>query len=82
MSDRYNFIVGGTGFSLSQEEIERKLKGVQPEEIRQYFVTVSGRNFPVKQAVEVATGLLRSGFTTQDAIRILRKFELPLCKNV
>ncbi len=80
MSAQFNFTVGGKAFSISREEIERKLKGVQPEPIRQYYVTVNGRDYPVKQAVEVSAGLLRSGFTTQDAIRILRKFGLPLRK--
>ncbi len=82
MSERFNFTVGGRRFSVSRDEIERKLKGVQPEQIRQYYVTVNSRDYPVKQAVEVAVGLLRSGFTTQDAIRVLRKFELPLRKRI
>ncbi len=82
MNSQFNFTVGGKAFAVSRDEIERKLKGVQPEPIRQYYVTVNGRDYPVKQAVEVYTGLLRSGFTTQDAIRILRKFGLPLRKYV
>jgi hypothetical protein len=82
MGEQFSFTVGGKRFSITREEIERKLKGVQPEEIREYYVTVNGKNYPVKQAVEEAAGLLRSGFTTQDAIRVLRKFDLPLRKNV
>lgn len=80
MGEKFNFTVGGQSFSISREEIERRLKGVQPEQIRQYCVTVNGKDYPVKQALEVSAGLLRSGFTTQDAIRILRKFGLPLRK--
>ena len=80
MADQFSFTVGGRSFSISRNEIERKLKGVQPEPIRQYCVTINGREYPMKQAVEVSVGLLRSGFTTQDAIRILRKFDLPLRK--
>jgi hypothetical protein len=82
MGEQFSFTVGGQGFSISRDEIERKLKGVRPESIRQYYVTVNGRDYPVKQAVEVSVGLLRSGFTTQDAIRVLRKFGLPLRKNL
>jgi len=80
MGEQMNFVVGGRSFSISRDEIERKLKGVQPEPIRQYYVTVNGKDYPVKQALELAAGLLRSGFTTQDAIRVLRKFGLPLRK--
>ena len=82
MGEQFSFTVGGRGFSISRDEIERKLKGVQPEPIRQYYVTVNGKDYPVKQALELAAGLLRSGFTTQDAIRVLRKFGFPLRKNV
>lgn len=82
MSQQETFTVGGKTFSISREEVERRLKAVQPEPIHQYYVTVNGRDYPVKQAVEVAAGLLRSGFTTQDAIRILRKFGFPLRKYV
>ncbi|HKM79691.1 MAG TPA: hypothetical protein VJY15_01830 [Candidatus Acidoferrum sp.] len=81
MGEQFNFTVGGQGFSISRDEIERKLKGVRPEQIRQYYVTVNGKDYPVKQALEISAGLLRSGFTTQDAIRVLRKFGLPLRKN-
>ncbi len=80
MSEELTFVVGGKRFSISRDDIERKLKGVQPEQIRQYYVTVNGKDYPVKQALELAGGLLRSGFTTQDAIRVLRKFGLPLRK--
>lgn len=75
------FTVGGQRFSVSREDIEQRLKGIPPEPIRQYFVTVNGTNYPVKQAVELTVGLLRSGFTSQDAIRVLRKFGLPLGKS-
>jgi hypothetical protein len=82
MGEPYDFTVGGQSFSINRDEIERKLRGVQPEPIHQYYVTVNGNDYPVKQALEVAVGLLRSGFTTQDAIRVLRKFGLPLRKNL
>lgn len=81
MSQQETFTVGGKTFSINREEVERKLKGIQPEPIRQYYVTINGRDYPVKHAVEVAAGLLRAGFTTQDAIRILRKFGFPLRKQ-
>jgi len=82
VSPQFNFTVGGKAFSIGRQEVERKLKGVQPEPIRQYCVTVNGWDYPVKQAIEVSVGLLRSGFTTQDAIRVLRKLGLPLRKYV
>lgn len=82
MRQRETFTVGGQTFSISREEVEGKLRGVQPEPIHQYCVTINKKDYPVKQAAEVAAGLLRSGFSTQDAIRILRKFGFPMRKQV
>jgi 5-methylcytosine-specific restriction protein B len=72
------FTIGGQEFSLSREDVERKLKGQEPEEVRKVFVEVSGKKFPVKQALVASAGLMRSGFTTQDAIRVLRKLGFKL----
>lgn len=72
------FTIGGYEFSLSAEDVERKLRGVEPEEIQQVYVEVSGRRFPVKQALAVSAGLIRSGFTTQNAVRVLRKLGFKL----
>lgn len=75
---KITFTIGGQEFSLSAEDVEKKLKGVQPEEIQKVFVEVGGKRYPVKQALGVAAGLIRSGFTTQDALRILRKLGFKL----
>ena len=75
---KQSFTVGGEEISLSREEVERKLKAVEPEEIRKVFVEVSGKRFPIKQALVVSAGLMRSGFTTQDAIRVFRKLGFKL----
>lgn len=67
------FTIGGIELDLTREQIEERLAKVEPEELRQVFVVVAGRRFPVKQALAVGAGIVRSGFTTQDALRILRK---------
>lgn len=75
---KLTFTIGGQQFSLSREDVERKLKNEEPEELRKVFVLVSGKRFPVKQALVVSAGLMRSGFTTQDAIRVFRKLGFKL----
>jgi hypothetical protein len=72
------FTIGGEEFSLSKEDVERKLKGVKPEPIQQVYVEVSGKEYPVKQALSVSADLMRSGFTTQNAVRIFRKLGFKL----
>jgi 5-methylcytosine-specific restriction protein B len=73
MSETIKFTVGGTEFALSKEEVERKLKGVEAENINRVYVEVNGKRYPVKQVFAVAAGFIRGGFTTHDAVRVLRK---------
>jgi 5-methylcytosine-specific restriction protein B len=74
----YTFTIGGEEFSLSADDVERKLKGVTPEPIQQVYVEVSGKKFPVKQALGVSASMIRSSFTTQNAVRVLRKLGFKL----
>ena len=67
------FTLGGADIALSRAQIENRLADVEPEPLKQVFVVVGARKFPVKQALAVGAGIVRSGFTTQDALRILRK---------
>jgi hypothetical protein len=75
---RITFKIGGLEVSLSPEDVERKLKGVEPEGIQQVYVEVLNKRYPVKQALAISAGLMRSGFTTQMAVRVLRKLGFKL----
>ena len=75
---KYTFTIGGQAFALSSEDVERKLKGVEPEGLQRVYVEVSGKRYPVKQALAASAGLIRSGFTTQMAVRVLRKLGFKL----
>src|SRR5258708_6699568 len=72
------FTIGGVEFLLSKQEVERKLSGLEPESVREVWVEVSGVRYPIKQALAAATGLLRGGFTTHDAMRVFRKLGIPV----
>ncbi len=72
------FRIGGVEFLLSKEEVERKLNGVEPENVREVYVEVKGTRYPIKQVLALSTGLLRGGFTTHDAMRVFRKLGLPV----
>jgi len=69
------FGVGGEILSISKEGAEHKLNTIKErEEIRKYYITYKGRNISVKQALNtIAPQLLRAGFNTTDAVRILRR---------
>ena len=73
MGEQIKFTVGGAEFLLSKEDVELKLKAVEPENVREVYIEVNGTRFPIKQALACATGLLRGTFTTHDAMRVFRK---------
>jgi hypothetical protein len=65
------FILNGTPFELTADEVCDRLRHVEPEPVSQLGVWVDGRLYPVKQAFEVATGVPRSEFISHTARRHL-----------
>ena len=70
--------VAGHAFALDQRGVCSALDDIEPRPIRDHFVEIRGRRFPVKQALAVATGLDPSDFTSQHARSALRRLGLPL----
>lgn len=65
--------VGGRDFNQTKEDVERGMRGAQPEELRKYLVEVNGQPFPPKQVLAHVTGWERQSFTTMEAQRVLNK---------
>jgi len=78
MDQKIGFTIGGIQFVLSKQEVEEKLNGVEPENVREVYVEVNGKRYPIKQAFAVGTGILRGGFTTHDAMRVFRKLSIAV----
>ncbi len=70
--------IAGRVFDLHQADVSRVVARVEPAEIRDHFVEIRGRRYPVKQALGVATGLDLSDFTSQHARSALRRLGLPV----
>ena len=45
------FMLSGKQCELSKEEIERTMAGIQPAKGRNYFISVNGERYPVKQVL-------------------------------
>jgi serine/threonine protein kinase len=65
------FILHGTPFELTADDVRERLRNVEPEPVRQLGVRIDGTLYPVKQAFAVATGVPRSQFISQTAKRHL-----------
>ena len=67
------FTINGKLHTLSRSDVERAVKGVEPDAVRSHVVLVNGAEFPPKQPFALATGLDRLDFTTNQARTQLRK---------
>jgi hypothetical protein len=65
--------VGGRSFDFNKGEIERRMRGVRPEPIREHLVEVLDTVYPPKQVLATITGWDRTSFTTMEAQRVLSR---------
>lgn len=66
-----NVNVAGRAFELRASQVERLMRRVLPEPLKDHFVVVGRRRYPPKQVLGEVTGLDRAEFTTHHARRIL-----------
>lgn len=67
------FTIGGKRIYLSKKSVENALRDVKPEPITKYSVTIWDTDYPIKQALSVASGLPAAAFITTTAYRILNR---------
>jgi len=72
------FVLRGRVYRLTKEEVEVKMREVEPEPVRKHYVVINGRKYPVKQVIEACLGIPRLDFTTQQARRILSRLGFEL----
>jgi hypothetical protein len=65
--------VGGRRRDITNEEVIRKMHGVEPEPVREHLVEIAGVEYPPKQVLEAVTGWNRRSFTTLEAVRVLTR---------
>jgi len=67
------FTLDGEPFELTPQLVQSRLDGHAPENVRDYWVEVDGRRWPVKQVISLATGVTkRQRFQSQSSQRWLR----------
>jgi len=72
------FTLRGNDYNLDRPDVEKAMKGVLPEPIRQYFMEVNGEKYPPKQVLAESLRLGRVEFTTMDASSILKRLGFKL----
>lgn len=70
-------IIAKQHFELWHDQVERRMRDVQPEPIASHFVVIASRRYPPKQVLSVMTGVDRADFTSHHARRILTGLGFP-----
>ena len=74
-------IVGGRPFDFTKEQIERRMRGIHPEPIREHLVEMLSTVYPPKQVLAAVSGWDRTSFTTMEAQRVLTRAGF-VCRRV
>lgn len=73
----HTVVIARRPFALRPSEVERAMRDVLPEPLREHYVVVGQRRYPPKQVLGRVTGLDRAEFTTHHARRILTGLGFP-----
>lgn len=71
-----NFQIRGVSYAISPTDVLNATRNVQPsppDGRNKYFVALHGQQYPIKQVIQLVSGLPKLGFTAQDAHRILSR---------
>lgn len=80
ITPRRRMIVGGREFDLTVNDVLNRMRGVEPEPIREHLVEIGDTEFPSKQVLATVTGWDRTSFTTMEANRVLNRLGFNCCR--
>lgn len=72
------FTLRGKDFELRREDIVAAARSLAPGRVQKYSVVAAGKRFPIRQLVAAATRMPAIAITSQDAYRILQKFDFEI----
>jgi len=74
--------LSGTVFEITRKAIEKKLRGIEPEEGRaKYFIDIGGKNYPIKQTLSQTLNLPGVAFSSHQAFAILQKLGFKIIEK-
>lgn len=79
-----DFQIRGAWYAIEPEDVIRATQNVQPNATdgrNKYFVALHGRQYPIKQVVQLVTGLASPVFTAQYAYRILSRLGFEISER-
>ena len=65
--------ISGKQYEADREKVIKAVEGKEPRLIKSYYVDIEGRQYPIKQALQLTLRLPAIAFTSMDAYRLLDK---------
>jgi hypothetical protein len=72
------FTLRGKTFEKCKEDFVKATEGLEPARAKKYSTVINGKRYPIRQVLSAVTKLAAAAITSQDAYRVLKKFELPV----
>ena len=79
-----DFRIRGARYAITPESVQDVTRGVEPiaaDGRHKYFIDLHGRQYPIRQVLQLVTGLTSPGFTSQDAFRILSRLGFEISER-
>ncbi len=79
-----NFQIQNKSYAITPDDVLSATRDVEPNTLdgrHKYFVTLHGRLYPVKQVLQLVTGLAPLGFTSQYALSILPRLGFEISRR-
>jgi len=79
-----DFQIRGASYAIEPEDIMSATRRVQPNATdgrNKYFVALHGQQYPIKQVIQLVTGLASPVFTAQYAYRILSRLGFEISER-
>jgi 5-methylcytosine-specific restriction protein B len=65
--------IGGRQYEVERKQVIKAIKDKEPRLIKSYYMEVEGKQYPIKQVVELTLKIPAIAFTSMDAYRLLVK---------
>ena len=65
------FTIRGKAFRIERNDIIDRMNGKEPDRVNKYYISIAGKDYPIKQVVGLVCDMPPIGFTSMDAYRVL-----------
>lgn len=74
--------LSSTVFEITRKDIEKKLRGIEPEEGRaKYFIEIGEKNYPIKQTLNRTLNFPGVALSSHQAFAILQKLGFEIIEK-